>query len=416
MANSLSSVGESKSSVLLVTSAEEAINLTRATEIYQFDTFITAALQGLQTAKPVLDRFAKISNITSLIALCVSKDFSPISVAGLDATEMTEASLREFFNKDGPVLGKNIDEARNNISELNKVGVYINVFFQIPVLSEEDRKDGGPKVRTLTWLDMENIGNIFSLPNQENSNYPGAVGSVEILKNSAGKIIQETHHTVFIGYSNLRVSLSSLSDGLETLRKMVAEAVQQVALELRFAQKAATQADQKQEMANVFNKNQSQLVDKIELANAELVESSLRLIHLLQRERQFLLLRHESHEDKESHVIERAKILFRQRENLIQHPIEINSRIVNKFSTSQVEPMFSNLQNMQGDNFRSTDQEEVELNGENLKEATIFKLQSSERIKRPDVQPIDLEERGPQNLLMNAEIMLYDKFKNKGAV
>ena len=66
---------------ILVTSADEAVSLTRATEIFQADTFISAALMGLQTAKPVLDRFLQISQVAALIAKRATGSVVQISVS-----------------------------------------------------------------------------------------------------------------------------------------------------------------------------------------------------------------------------------------------------------------------------------------------------------------------------------------------
>ncbi len=283
---------------ILVTSADEAVSLTRATEIFQADTFISAALMGLQTAKPVLDRFLQISQVAALIAKRATGSFVPISVTSLEATSKNSSALRALFNADGPVLGSNLDEANSNYAALLSAGIELNAPIQTPVLIETDRADGKPSTKSVTWLSADQLSLLAALPKANASAYPGSVERTWELRDAKGKVIQVIRYTIFDDYANRRPQLSSLADGLVLLTQMVSDTAEQLSLELKFAQRASAEADRKLESSDAFKKEQDVLIMNIQSANDELIESSQRLMQFMHRERQLLIIRQEAIDKK----------------------------------------------------------------------------------------------------------------------
>ncbi len=284
-----------------VTSADEASALTRATEILQIDTFIATALQGLRTAEPVIARFAEFSKLASTIALRASGNFVPVTVSAFERLEKSESGLREFFNNDGPILGNNLDEANKNYSDLNLAGVVIDAPIEVPVLVEIDRKDGKGIIKSLGWIAIENSDDYSKFPELQNTRYPGSREFLNIVKDSKGKVIEETRYTVFKDYANRRTSLASLSEALGSIAEKLAEIAKQVLLELQFVKNIAIQVEKNIISFEAYEKNESMLVDKITSAATEFFEANLRLRAFLHRERQLLIIRQESRETKVEH-------------------------------------------------------------------------------------------------------------------
>lgn len=282
----------------IVASSDEAIALTRATEIFQADTFIASALMSLQNSKPVLERFAQLSQISSLISKRSTGSFSPISVAGLESTEKSAPALRNFFNLDGPVLGETLTEANTNYAALLGLGIQIVAPVSIPVLIELDNKDGKPPVKSIGWYSSEQIASISAFPINSTSVYPGSISRVRDIKNSDGKVIQTTRYTVFEDYANRRPSMAALAEGLSTLTEMVNEVIAQVAVEMKFAQRAGAEADRKLNLADEFKNEIGTMIQKIDSATEEIFESAMRLVQLLHRERQLLMIRQDEKDNK----------------------------------------------------------------------------------------------------------------------
>ncbi len=302
MADPISSSAISRVSV--VASADEAISLTRATEIFQADTLISAAVLGLQTAKPVLDRFVHLSQVASIISKRSAGSFTPISVANLLATPKNSTALREFFNADGPVLGSNLDEANANFASLQGAGIEIVAPVQIPVLVEIVRGDEKTSTTAIAWLTPDHVSSLSAFPKSGSSPYPGSEERIWELKDSKGKVVQTTRYTIFEDYANRRPQLSSLADGLALLTEMVNDVSEQLSLELKFAQRASVEANRTLESAEAFKKDQDALIQNIDATNTELVDASLRIMQLLHRERQLLIIRQDAN-DKEAATLSR---------------------------------------------------------------------------------------------------------------
>ncbi len=270
------------------TSTDEVINLTLALELFQADVFRKFAMSGIQSAKPILDQYAKISELAALVRTRVLENFTPISITRLDQISKTEVTLKDFFNKDGPVLGENLVDAMSTVTELTKGGVYINFRHEIPVLTEIDNKDGKTIIRTLSWFSVDALGNISNFPKTLNTEYPGSVTHSNLTKDMAGKVTSETRYTVFVDYANLRTTLDNLSGSTAQLQEMLLEAGTQISFELNFIKKASDEADKKQELSEVFTRDQLKIAEKIDIAIFEISNAAFKLEQILIRERQFL--------------------------------------------------------------------------------------------------------------------------------
>ncbi len=298
MAEPISSSAGSR--VLLVTSADEAISLTRATEIFQADIFISAAVLGLQTAKPVLDRFVHLSQVASIISKRASGSFMPISVENLLSTPKNITALRDFFNADGPVLGGNLVEANANYASLHAAGIELVAPVQIPVLIETVRGDEKSTTKSISWLTADQVSLLSVFPKSGSSSYPGSEERTWEFKDSKGKVVQTVRYTIFEDYANRRPQLSSLADGLAVLTDLVNDVSEQLSLELQFAQRASEEASRTLESAEAFKKNQDALIQNIETTNNELIDASLRIMQLLHRERQLLIIRQDAKDKQEA--------------------------------------------------------------------------------------------------------------------
>ncbi len=284
-----------------VTSADEALGLTRASELLQVDTFITAALTGLRTAKPVLDRYAALSHLATSIGMRASGNSIPITVAALEGLDKSQAALREFFNQDGPMLGNDLAEANANYAELNLAGIATDAPIQVPVLVEVDKKDGKGIIKSVSWLSAEDAEILSKFPESPNARYPGAEEFVKTIKDAKGKVIEETTYIVFSDYANRRISIDALADALAGVNQKVQEVASQVLIELLFVKDVARFADKSQNASEYFKKEQSVLSEKIAAVTSEVLDAVTRLRAFLNRERQLLIIRQESAEVEIEH-------------------------------------------------------------------------------------------------------------------
>lgn len=272
-------------------STDEVINLTRALDIFQADALRNFAMSGIQSAKPILDRYTKISELAALVRSHVLENFIPISVARLDQTFKTREALKDFFNKDGPVLGENFADAKSTVTELTNGGIYINCLHEVPVLTEVDKKDDKTVIRTLSWMSVDALDNISNFPQADKADYPGSITHSNITKDAAGKVTNETRYTVFVDYANLRTTLDNLSGAIVQLQEMLVEVGTQISLELNFIKKASDEADKKQELSEIFKNDQVKIAEKIEAAAFEIAEAVFKLEQILVRERQLLMVK-----------------------------------------------------------------------------------------------------------------------------
>ncbi len=291
MNNLIPSIGGSRN--LPPTNVEEVISLTRAMNVYQFDVMVESAIQGINSLKPLLDRFSKISDLLEVVKSRVSSNYAAITVASLNLIPKTEESLREYFNSDGPVMGQNADEASRNIANLAESGIFIAARLEVPVLKEIDKKSGSPVTKELNWVPASELANMIADLPVKQSDFPGASKYVFITKDQEGNVTKETIYSVFGEYKNFRSTSADLSEAFTDLKELVIDLSSQVLMGLKFVQKVSDEANKKHESLVNFNKEQLQIAQKMESSMAEISEASLLLIKILAKERQISMNREE---------------------------------------------------------------------------------------------------------------------------
>lgn len=271
----------SGASVAYISSPDDALDLSNATQSELTDKLSEAISARITFAGSLIDKLLKINKISNQLQTYGTGSFKPVTADSLSATPKTTDALKSLFMNNGPSLGSDTADASATITDLNGLGISINAPKLTPVMIETKDKKGNLVSKNFAWYSDEQIKSLSIYDGPIKSPlYPGAN---ERLKIESGLT------TVYRSFDQYAKLTPSQEDVNSTISKVTILAK---SLDAEFAailDKASADSDKLQTVINEnfdTRKSQSQQINALAAQQKAQVSELLNKLRVLKLERE----------------------------------------------------------------------------------------------------------------------------------